>query len=153
MAVGEVRMPVAAGVELVSRVVQVHQVDASGDGPDALDDPDQVLAARPGMAGVQAETGLLEIAHRVPQPLDRLERASHRVIAPGGVLDEDRDAEPALVLLALEELAPVLEAERGILTVAQVSAVHDEADRTQLGGGDGLPVRRLCERRASATGC
>ena len=71
MAVGEVRMPVAAGVELVSRVVQVHQVDASGDGPDALDDPDQVLAARPGMAGVQAETGLPRKSPTAsPQPLD-----------------------------------------------------------------------------------
>lgn len=41
----EVGVPVAAGVELVAGVVQVHQVDAAGDRLDPFDEADEVLTA------------------------------------------------------------------------------------------------------------
>src|SRR5579859_6867337 len=43
-------VPVAAGAELVPRVVAVHQVDPAGDGPDPVRDAHQILAAGVGVA-------------------------------------------------------------------------------------------------------
>lgn len=41
----QIRVAVAARVELVARVVQVNQVDTAGDGTHALDQSDEVFAA------------------------------------------------------------------------------------------------------------
>ena len=64
------------------------------------------------VAGVQAEPDA-ELADRVPEPGQRVELAGHRVVAARGVLDEHRHREAALLLLALEELAPVVHPGRG----------------------------------------
>ena len=96
-----------AGAELVAGVVQVHQVDPAGDRLRPVDHVDEVLTGGEGVAGVQAEPDA-ELADRVPEPGQRVEVAGHRVVPAGGVLDEHRHREAALVLLALDELAPVV---------------------------------------------
>ena len=95
LALAEVVVPVAAGVERVLRVVGVHQVDAAGDRLDPVDDVEQVLAAGVGVAGVEAEADA-EVADRVPQPGERVEPPGARVVAARGVLDQDRQREAAL---------------------------------------------------------
>ena len=125
-------MPVGAGVELVAAVVAVHQVDPTGDGAHLLDDAAEVVAARVGVAGVEAEpdgVAALGPADRLPEPLDRLEPAGHGVVATRGVLDEQRHRH----LEAVDALAPVVEADRGVLVLAEVAAVHDDALRADLG--------------------
>ena len=107
----EVGVPVGAGVELVAAVVAVHQVDPAGDGAHLLDDAAEVGAAGVGVAGVEAEpdgVAALGPADRLPEPLDRLEPAGHRVVAARGVLDEQRHRH----LEAVDALAPVVEADR-----------------------------------------
>ena len=84
----EVLVAVAAGAGLVLRVVAVDEVDAAGDGQDALDGVDQLLAGGVGVAGVEAEADA-GVADVVPQPGDRVEVAGHGVVAAGGVLEVD----------------------------------------------------------------
>ena len=79
------------------RVVGVDQVDAAGDRLDPVDDAEQVLAAGVGVAGVEAEADVV-LADRVPQPGQRVEPAGAGVVAAGGVLDQDRGGEAAVVL-------------------------------------------------------
>ena len=52
-------MAVAARAGLVLGVVAVDEVDAAGDGLDAVDGVDQRLARGPGVAGVEAEADAL----------------------------------------------------------------------------------------------
>ena len=128
----EVGVPVGAGVELVAAVVAVHQVDPAGDGAHLLDDAAEVGAAGVGVAGVEAEAdgvAALGPADRLPEPLDRLEPAGHRVVTAGGVLDEQRHRH----LEAVDALAPVVEADVGVLVLAEVAAVHDDALGADLG--------------------
>ena len=71
------------------RVVAVHQVDAAGDGLDAVDGVDQLLTRGPGVACVQAEADAL-VADVIPQPADGVEVARHGVVAARGVLQIHR---------------------------------------------------------------
>ena len=110
----------------------------------------EVPAGRPGVAGVEHEAGA-ELADRVPQPGDRVEVAGHGVAAAGGVLDEQRQREAAVLRLVGEGLAPVVDADGGVVLGQHVAAVHDHpegADRRgrlrvlgeQLAAGDADPV-------------
>src|SRR5882757_7995998 len=81
----EVGVPVGARACGVSRVVAVHQVDAAGEGLDAIDRVDQRLTSGPGMAGVEAEPDAA-VADVVPQPADDVEVTGHRMVAARGVL-------------------------------------------------------------------
>ena len=134
LAAADVGVPVGAGVELVAAVVGVHEVDAAGDGQHPVDDADQILAAGVRVAGVEAEAGT-ELADRVPEPGQPVEAPGHRVVAAGGVLDQDRQPEATLVGGAGERLAPVVEADRGIVAGVHVPAVHDQPLRADLGCG------------------
>ena len=66
----------------------MHEVDAPGDGHDALGGVDHLLAGGVGVAGVEAEADA-EVADVVPQPGDGVEVAGHGVVAAGGVLQVD----------------------------------------------------------------
>ena len=114
LAGAEVGVPVGAGVERVAAVVGVHEIDAAGDGEDALDDAGQLLAAGMGVAGVEAEPGP-ELADRVPEPREPVEPAGHRVVAARGVLDQDRQRKPPVVARPGERLTPVVEADRRVV--------------------------------------
>ena len=107
---GERCVPVAAGAVRVAAVVQVDEVDPAGDRADVVDRGAEVPAGGPRVAGVEHEAGA-ELADRVPQPGDRLELAGHRVAAAGGVLDEQRQREAAVLRLVGEGLAPVVDAD------------------------------------------
>ena len=81
----------------------------------SVDDGLQRVAAGVRVAGVEAEAdhvGTLGGGDRVPHALDPLEVAGHRVVAAGGVLDEERELEVG----GLDGLAPVVEA----LSIARV---------------------------------
>jgi hypothetical protein len=128
----------------------VHEVDAPGDGLDAVDDAGEVLPAGVRVAGVQAEADEVHVAalgQHVPQPADPIQRPGHRVVATGGVLDQDRQRRGH----ALERLAPVVVADAGVVVLEDVAAVHDQAlgpDRRRgrrlvgedLAAGDADPV-------------
>ena len=101
------------------------------------------------VAGVEAEAdgvAALGAADRLPEPLDRLEPPGHRVVAAGGVLDEQRHrhVEP------VDALAPVVEPHRGVLVLAQVAAVHDDALGADLGRGGEVLLEQLAARDADA---
>jgi hypothetical protein len=117
----------------------VHQVDPAGDGLDLFDGGREVPAGGERVAGVQAEPGA-ELADLVPQPGDDVEVAGDRVLAAGGVLDQDRDLEAALLLLALEELAPVVQAG---LDLAPIAAAPSACCVTFL--RDGIRIRLFSE--------
>src|ERR1700752_1054647 len=63
----EVGVPVGARACGISGGVAVHQVDAAGEGLDAIDRVDKRLTSGPGMAGVEAEPDAA-VADVVPQP-------------------------------------------------------------------------------------
>src|SRR6185295_7340748 len=105
----------AAGVERVLGVVRVNEVDASGDGLDPVDHAEQLLAAGVRVAGVEAEAGT-EVADGIPQPGQVVEPPGDRVVATGGILDQDRKGQPAIPLRVLKSLAPVGE------TLAEIGA-------------------------------
>ena len=124
--VTEVRVPIRPGVEQIPRVVGVHQVDASGDRLDPIDQADQLFTAGVGVAGVQAETdgvATLRLTDGGPQPLDPLQPAGHGIVTAGGVLDQQRNRH----LQTVDAFAPVVEAGRGIVVLQHVPAVHDHA--------------------------
>ncbi len=145
----DVGVPVAGRAELVARVVEVHQVDPPGDGLRPVDDVHEVLAGGERVAGVEAEPDA-ELADGVPQPGQRVEPAGHRVVPARGVLDEHRHREAALVGLPREELAPVVDALRGVLACGDVAAVHDEPDGADLGRRRGVLHDELARRDADA---
>jgi len=102
------------------------------------------------VAGVEDEAGA-ELADALPQPADRVEVAGHRVAAAGGVLDQDRQREAAVLGLPGERLAPVVDAGGRVVLGQHVPAVHHQragADRRgrrgvlaeQLAAGDADPV-------------
>ena len=88
LALAEVLVAVAARAVAVLGVVAVDQVDAAGDGQDALGGADQLLAGGVGVAGVEAEADAA-VADVVPEPGDGVEVAGHGVVAAGGVLQVD----------------------------------------------------------------
>ena len=105
----------------------VHQVDAAGHLEDVLDDGLERVAARVGVAGVEAEpdhvAAALGLGDGVEDAVDPLEVPRHRVVAAGGVLDQERELEVGRV----DRLAPVVEADLGVVVAVDVAAVHDQA--------------------------
>ena len=143
--VGQRGVPVAAGAVRVPAVVQVDQVDPPGDRPDVVDDGRQVPAGGPRVAGVEHEAGA-ELAHRVPEPGDRLQLPRHRVAAAGRVLDEQRQGETAVLRLVRERLAPVVDPHGRVVLGQDVTAVHDHPAGADRRGrlrvlGQQLPAR------------
>src|SRR5690348_4644076 len=140
-------LPVAEGAELVARVVAVHQVDPAGDGLDPVHDAGQVLAAGVGVAGVQAEPDLAgagpvaggQIADGIPEALQCGQAPGHRVVAAGGVLDQQgyRPFYP------LDRLAPVGVSLAFIDAAGDVAAVHDQALRADRSRGGELLAQQL----------
>src|SRR5690606_8112888 len=126
----DVGVAVAARPRRVLGVVAVDEVDAAGDGLDALDGVDQPLAGGPGVAGVEAEADA-GVADVVPEPGDGVEVAGHGVVAAGRVLQVDRD----VGLEGVEALAPAGEAGLGLVVGGDVPAVDDDRGRADLGGG------------------
>ena len=68
-----------------------------------------------------------ELADRLPEPGDGVEVAGHRVAAAGGVLDEQRQRRSRRPRLVGEGLAPVVDADGGVVLGQHVAAVHDQA--------------------------
>jgi hypothetical protein len=97
-----------------------------------------------GVAGVEAEADAGEAADAVPQPGEGVEAAGHRVVAAGGVLDEDRQRR----LHPLEGLDPVLDADLGAVALRHVTAVHDQALRADGGRGRRVVEQDLAGRDA-----
>ena len=89
---------------------------------------------------------------RLPQPGDRVELAGHGVAAARGVLDEQRQREAAVLGLAGEGLAPVVDADRGVVRrpargrrarpspSAPIAAAAAACCGEQLAAGDADPV-------------
>jgi hypothetical protein len=96
------------------------------------------------VAGVEAEADAGEAADAVPQPGEGVEAAGHRVVAAGGVLDEDRQRR----LHPLEGLDPVLDADLGAVALRHVTAVHDQALRADGGRGRRVVEQDLARRDA-----
>ena len=126
------------------RVVAVHQVDAAGDGLDAVDRVDQRLTRGPRVAGVQAEANPL-VADVIPQPADGVEVAGHRVVAAGGVLQIHLHVGFEIV----QRLDPPLEAGLHVVVVG-VTAVHDHRRRVDLRGRVAGLLQDLARRDADA---
>ena len=112
--------------------------------------PDEVLAAGVGVTGVEAEPDA-ELAHRVPQPGQPVEAPGHGVVAAGGVLDEQLDREPVTVLgRPGEGLAPVVDPDGRIVAGVDVSAVHDQGLRPDIGGRRRVLAEQLAAGDADA---
>src|SRR5581483_5340396 len=131
-------------IEIVLRTVRVHQVDPPGDRPDPVDEVDEVLPARVGVAGVQAEPHAVT-ADRVPQPGQRVQSPGARVVAARGVLDEYRRGQAAGLLGIGERLPPVFDPDGEIVIAADVSTVDD-----QPFGADRLRRLGVCEQQLAA---
>jgi len=96
------------------------------------------------VAGVQHEPGT-ELPHGVPQPGHRAQLAGHGVVATGGVLDQHRDAEPAVAGLPGERRAPVVDTGGRVVRGQHVATVHDHAGRPDRRRGP----RVLAEQRTA----
>ena len=96
----------------------------------------QVSRQKPTMSKPSAT----EIASQTPR--DPLEVAGHRVVAAGGVLDEQRQLEVG----RLDRLAPVVEALRGVVGLVDVAAVHDQALGADRGRGVHVLLQQLAAR-------
>ena len=142
-------VPITGRAEPVARVVQVHQVDPSGDRPDPVHDALQGLSRREGVTGVQAEADV-ELTDGVPQPGERIEPARHGVVPTRGVLHQDPGAETTLGSLPLEHLAPVRHALGRVLALGDVPAVHDQAPRPDRRRPGRVLGQRLARRDADA---
>ena len=75
-------------------------------------------------------------------PGDPLEVAGHRVVAAGGVLDQQRQLDVG----RLDRLAPVVEALRGVVVLVDVAAVHDQALRADRRRGVDVLLEQLARR-------
>jgi hypothetical protein len=85
-----------------------------------------------GMAGVQAETDVIEpgrLTDCLPQPGDGINPPGHGVGATGGVLDQQW----AVHTQPVDRLEPVLEAHCRVIFGRDMPAVHDQAPRADLG--------------------
>ena len=83
---------------------------------------------------------------RVPHPGDPVEVAGHRVVAAGGVLDQQRDLDVG----GLDGLAPVVEALGRVVVLVDVAAVDDQALGADLGGGVHVLLEQLAARDPDA---
>ena len=111
----------------------------------SLDDGLEGVAAGVRVAGVEAEADDVDALggrDRVPHPPDPLEVAGHRVVAAGGVLDQQRQLEVG----GLDRLAPVVEALLGIVVLVDVAAVHDQPLGADRGGRVDVLLEQLAAR-------
>ena len=109
-----VRVPVGAGAGVVAGAVRVHQVDASGDRADPVDDGVQVLPGRPGVAGVEHEArGRSRRRRPTGGPAGRSVRAI--AFSPPAVFSMRIGRPKPPVGRALEGLAPVLDPLPGVV--------------------------------------
>ena len=76
---------------------------------------------------------------RLEHPADPVGLPGHRVVAAGGVLDEQRDLEVG----GLDGLAPVVEPLLGVVVVVDVAAVHDQPLRADLRRGVHVLLQQL----------
>ena len=130
----QVGVPVPARAELVPRVVAVHEVDPAGDGLDPVHDPDQVLARRVGVAGVEAEADVLVSppSPTASQSLAMLSRLRAIAPSPPAVFSISMGSGRSI---SLDRLAPAVVAFGRVGVDGHVPAVHDQpcgADRTPL---------------------
>ena len=130
-------------------VVGVDQVDPARDRLDPVDDAEQLLAARVRVAGVEAEARA-ELADRVPQPGERVEPPGAGVVAAGGVLDEDRQAEATVLRRVGEGLAPVVEADLQVGALVDVTTVDDQPLGPDRGRRLGVLQQQLAARDPDA---
>ena len=91
-----------------------------------------------------SDPSALEIASHTPR--DLVEMARHRVVAAGGVLDQERDLEVG----RLDRLAPVVEADRRVVVLVHMSAVDDQPPRPDRRGGVEVLLEQLAGRDADA---
>ncbi len=144
LAGAEVGVPVGTGACRVPRVVAVHQVDASGQGPDPVNRIDQGLTGGPGVTGVQAEANSL-VADVIPQFANGVEIAGHRVIAARGVFQIHRH----VCFQVVQRFDPPLETGFHIVVVG-VAAVHDDGRRADLRGRIAGVLQDLARRDPDA---
>ena len=136
----------APGAGGVAGVVGVDEVDPPGDGADPVDQAVEVLAGGVRVAGVEAEADprAVPVADGVPELVEPVEVAGHGVVAAGRVLDEQRDLE----VEPLDALAPVVDAQRRVVGLEHVTAVHHEPGGADLGGRVQVLLQELAARDA-----
>ncbi len=123
-------MPIPSRIEDVPRVVAVDQIDPPGR---RQNPPHQLiprLAPRPGVAGVEDETGP-QVTDLGPQCRNRLDPTHYCVVAPGGVLDQHRN----LGVEFLEGLAPARVGIGELALPGQVPTVHNDGRGVDRCGG------------------
>jgi len=133
----------------VAAVVEVDQVDPAGDRTDVVHDGAEVPPGGPRVAGVEDEAGA-ELPDGVPEAGEGVQLARHGVAAPGGVLDEQRKGEAAVLGLVGERLAPVVHPHGRVVGGQHVAAVHHEGVRADLRGGLRVRGQQLAPRDADA---
>ena len=132
------------------RVVGVDEVDAAGDGAHLVDDGAEVVAAGVRVAGVEAEADLVAAGGRgdgVPEPGDRPRAWRAMALSPPAVFSMRSGTGRSRPSIAL---APVVEPLGGVLVVAQVAAVDDDALGADLGGGRQVLLEQLAAGDADA---
>ncbi len=145
LAVRQWCMAIPARSRFVAGIVAVHKVDASGDRRDVLHGGGQVDARCVRVTGVENESRP-EFPDGVPESRDRLEVPGHRLVAAGGVLDQDRQRKAAVLRLPGEDLAPVVKTHRRVGVRGDVAAVHDQPHRTQGRRRGGVRTEELATR-------
>ena len=148
----QVGVAVSAGAGRVARVVRVQQVDLPDDLQHTWDRVGQLLAGRMSVAGVEAEADVdarVGRGDRFPELGEGVEAAGHRVLAAGGVLDQDGN----FGFEHLQRPRPAADAVGD--AVVGVSGVDDHGGRSNVSGGfAGLledlarPVADVVARRA-----
>ena len=88
----------------------------------------------------------LGLGDGVEDAVDPLEVPRHRVVAAGGVLDQQRELEVGRV----DRLAPVVEADLGVVVAVDVTAVDDQALGAQRRGGVDVLLEQLAGRDPDA---
>ena len=127
-------MPITSGSRSPLGVVGVHQVDASGNGSDVVNERVHVQTGGKRMTGVQAESDVLSAlcrTDRLPGAGESLQSASHGVLSAGGVLHQQRHRE----VEPIDGLAPVVLALLDRFALTHVPAMHDDTDRPDLSCG------------------
>jgi hypothetical protein len=134
-------VPVPPGVEGILGVVGVDEIDAPCRRLGSVDHAEQLLTAGVKVAGVQAEADVVA-PDRVPEPRDGVDAPGHRVVAAGGVLDQDRHRH----VDALERLAPVVEPDLRVVVLGHVTAVDDQRPGTDGRRGIDVLLQQLAAR-------
>ncbi len=84
----EIGVSVPARIEGVAGIVAVNEIDPARGLQHPADEFISRLAARPGVASVKDKTGI-QVSNHLPEPGNRFDSSGDRVVATGGVLDQD----------------------------------------------------------------